>query len=330
MANAPIPFRGPLFVVGFPRSGTKLMRALLNQHPGVSLTLAESQFIPYVLKTFGASPALHDPLRLARFVKWFRSSTFYQTMQKAGYAFDEKNFVDTTDLNSWPAIFESLLRQFGARPHCPGTIWGDKTPGYLRHLTPLKRLFPAAKFIHMIRDPRDYCLSVRESWGKHPLRAAHRWQETMRHTRDDAAHLQGDYLEVAYEALVTQPEAVMRDVSAFIGCAYDPRMIELGLSPEDVGSTRGQYGIVASNTQKYLTHFSPRDLRRIEQIVCDVAEPRYPCPRAQVARPLRRWQLSYYKLYDGVASLAYHMSKEHSVANGAKRLLRHYTQSGWR
>lgn len=330
MANALTSFHGPLFVVGLPRSGTKLMRALLNQHPRLSLTLAESQFIPYLLKIFGEYPALHEPRRLARFVKHFRRSTFYQTMQQAGYHFDEKTFVESADLNSWPAIFEYLFRHCGARPHRSDAIWGDKTPGYLSHLRLLKRLFPPAKFIHMIRDPRDYCLSIRESWAKHPLRAAHRWQEMIQKTRDDAARLQGDYLEVSYESLVIHPEAIMKEVSAFIECEYDPRMIVLGLSPEDRGSTRGQYGIVASNTQKYLTQFSPHDLRRIEQIVYDVAAPRYYCTYAEGARPLNRWWLSYYKLYDGVASLTYHMSKEHSVVDGAKRFIRHYTQSGWR
>lgn len=122
----------------------------------------------------------------------------------------------------------------------------------------------------------------------------------------------------------------MTEVSAFIGCGYDPRLIELGRSPEEFGSTRGRYGIVASNTQKYLTQFSPRELRRIEQIVCEVAEPRYPCPNAGGARPLNRWWRSYYKLYDGIASLSYHVYREHSLVNGAKRLVGHYMKSGWR
>ncbi len=142
--------------------------------------------------------------------------------------------------------------------------------------------------------------------------------------------MQGDYLEVFYESLVTHSEAVMREVSAFIGCAYDPEMIALGRSPEDRGSTRGQYGIVAHNTQKYLTQFSPRHLQRIEQIVCEVAEPRYRCTHAQTAIPLNRWQLFYYKFYDGMASLTYHMSKENSMVREGKRLIRHYIQSGWR
>jgi hypothetical protein len=330
MANAQTPFHGPLFIVGLPRSGTKLMRALLNQHPRVSLTLAESQFIPYFVRVFGEEPRLQEPRRLARFVKRFRRATFYQTMQKAGYQFDEQTFVETVDLNSWPAIFEGLFRQFGAKPHRSDVIWGDKTPGYLKHLAWLKGLFPAAKFIHMIRDPRDYCLSVRDSWGKHPLRAAHRWQKALRKARDEATLLQDDYLEVYYEALVTRPEDVMREVSALIGCTYDQRMIVLGRSPEDLGSTRGQYGIIAANTQKYLTRFSPRDLRQIEQIVCDTAEPRYRCANAARARPLNRYWLFYYKLYDGVASLRYHMSKQQSVVEGARRLIRHYRQSGWR
>ncbi len=105
MAYEQASFCGPLFIVGLPRSGTKLMRTLLNQHPNISLTLAESHFIPYFLKTFGEEPNLQEPSRLARFLKHFRRATFYKTSQKFGYQFDEKAFTETVDLNSWPAIF---------------------------------------------------------------------------------------------------------------------------------------------------------------------------------------------------------------------------------
>ena len=64
-------FLGPVFIVGMPRSGTTLMRALLNQHPRVSLALTESHFIPYFIKSFGDPP----PLEYAR-----QGRAFHQTV----------------------------------------------------------------------------------------------------------------------------------------------------------------------------------------------------------------------------------------------------------
>jgi hypothetical protein len=127
-SDAQTSFQGPLFIVGMPRSGTKLMRALLNQHPRISLTLAESHFIPYFIKKFGTPPPFEDPDKLQRFVETFLRTAFFRTMQRAGYEFNRQEFMRQAPQASWSAIFEYLLRQFGAKPARPDVIWGDKTP----------------------------------------------------------------------------------------------------------------------------------------------------------------------------------------------------------
>ena len=85
-------------------------------------------------------------------------------------------------------------------------IWGDKTPNYLLYLPLLKTLFPKAKFVHIIRDVRDYCLSINAAWQKNPYRAAQRWHDSIKKCRKDGKTLpQGDYMEINYEALIDDP-----------------------------------------------------------------------------------------------------------------------------
>ena len=95
------------------------------------------------------------------------------------------------DMESWfqgitkwdyAGVVEAYYKQYAENKHAQ--IWGDKTPGYLSHIPLLKRLYPQAKFIHIIRDVRDYCLSIHKAWNKNILRAAQRWSDDIMMVRD--------------------------------------------------------------------------------------------------------------------------------------------------
>ncbi len=324
-------FLGPVFIVGMPRSGTTLMRALLNQHPKISLDLTESHFIPHFVSTFGDPPALHTPAQLDRFINQFHQTVFYQNLSQQGYTFGAKDLSQHADLNSWASIFECILRHFSPKPDQPDAIWGDKTPGYLKHISLLKQHYPEAKFLHIIRDPRDYCLSARQSWGKSIYRAAHRWQATLSRARQVGQTLGDAYLEVTYESLLGHTEHVMGRIAAFLECDYHPSMAQIGLSPEDTGSTTGKYGIVKDNTDKYRQHLSPREIERIEEIVCRcMVELDYKMENDVTFRPLNQVERLAYKMHDGIPTLKHHIFLSKSISKGVKRLFKHYSISSWR
>jgi hypothetical protein len=315
-----------------PRSGTKLIRALLNQHPSISITLAESHFIPYFVNKFGNPPQFKSKDDLYRLVKVFLNTSFFITMKKKhGYFLDIEDFINNVNYSSWGSIFEFLFKKFGSKRQDEDVIWGDKTPGYINHLPLLKDLFPSCRFIHMIRDPRDYCLSVRKSWGKNMYRAAYRWQEAVGRACIYGRALQQDYLEIHYEKLLDDPEKTMKSVAAFLECAYNNSMIKIGLSHEDVGETKGKYGIVKNNTQKYIAHLTQKEIRRIEEIVCKVSNIlEYLVENNIKTRQLTKTQLAMYKIYDGFASINYHIQKENNLQKGLKYFINHYTKSSWR
>jgi hypothetical protein len=129
------------------------------------------------------------------------------------------------------AIYEIHAEQQG-KPR-----WGDKTPMYMRHLPLLRRLFPSAQYVHLIRDGRDAALSFLsmpegiafETWA-HPRSVAEFacvWRTEVaaarRHGRRVGA---GRYLEIRYEDLVKGAEAVLRRVCAFAGLPYESAMTE--------------------------------------------------------------------------------------------------------
>ena len=115
--------------------------------------------------------------------------------------------------------------------------WGDKTPLYMQHLDLLERLFPDARFVHLIRDGRDAALSflsvpaglMTEGWG-HPRDAAGfacQWATEVASARELGARVGGQrYRELRYEALVADPEGELRTVCAFAGLEFDPAMLD--------------------------------------------------------------------------------------------------------
>jgi hypothetical protein len=327
----PSGFCGPLFIVGMPRSGTKLIRALLNQHPAINLTLAESQFIPYFVYKFGNPPGFRGRADLEYFIRELQQTTFFLSMSKAGVSFEYGKFLQNVDYTKWSAIYEYVFRNFGAKGTTVGTIWGDKTPGYINHMPLLKELFSDAKFLHIVRDPRDYCLSVRKSFKKSIYRAAARWRQGVDCAHRFGAKLGQDYREVRYELLIEQPVSTMAQVSSFIGVGFDERIVHLASAPEDLGDAKGHGKIVTDNKGKYLTQLTAKEIKRIEEIVCDVAESVGYRLENQVAyRALNPFVLAILKVHDGVASLRHHVVAESGFAKGAKRLFNHYKRSSWR
>jgi hypothetical protein len=324
-------FCGPLFIVGMPRSGTKLVRALLNQHPQINLTLAESHFIPYFVKKFGNPPPFRSRAALQPFVRELQQTAFFSTMSKAGSALDPSTFLQNVDYTTWSAIFEEVFRHFGSKRATADTVWGDKTPGYINHLLLLKDLFPSAKFLHVVRDPRDYCLSIRKSFKKSIYRAAVRWQQGVGKAHRYGARLGEDYREMRYELLLEQPTVTMSEVSSFIGVPYDDRIVDLASAPEDLGDAKGHSEIVRNNKGKYLNQLSSVEIMRIEEIVCDVAESvGYRLDSIAAHKPLNPMSLAILKLRDGIASLRHHVVAEGQFSRGAQHFFHHYLRSSWR
>jgi hypothetical protein len=116
---------------------------------------------------------------------------------------------------------------------------GEKTPGYVRSITTLHSLWPRARFIHILRDGRDVCLSILAwrradraagrfpTWAEDPvMTTAFFWDWNVRLGRERGAALGAElYREVSYEALVTQPADECAVLCQFLHLPYDGNML---------------------------------------------------------------------------------------------------------
>jgi hypothetical protein len=116
---------------------------------------------------------------------------------------------------------------------------GNKTPAYVRSIPGLHALWPEAKFVHIIRDGRNVCLSVTNwdkadrnagryaTWEEDPVSTtALWWERKARLGRESGASLEPElYHEVRYEKLVSRPEEELADLCDFLEISYDNAML---------------------------------------------------------------------------------------------------------
>jgi len=113
----------------------------------------------------------------------------------------------------------------------------ETTPHTLLHMDMVARLFPQGRFIHVVRDGRDVVSSLMQrDWVdpatgekvwccKDTESAADYWAHVVDAIRAHGENVPGRYLEVQYEHLVSHPEAVIRQVLAFLGEPWDPAVL---------------------------------------------------------------------------------------------------------
>ena len=292
-------FEGPLFVVGMPRSGTKLLRGLLNEHSRIGIPLNETEFLPHWLRLWSSFGDLSNEVVFAAFYEEVIGSIYFvHRLEEHGQRISAADWhARCTDFTP-AAVFEALLRHDAEVD--PGAIWGDKSPGYLAHLPLLKEAFPAARFVHIIRDARDYCMSMKQAFGKSTTRAAQRWQDRIALVRAQSAAFDGDYIEVRYEDLVGQPEPHLRRLCDFLGLPFEPGMLTLSRATENIGSAKGERRIEATNTEKWRTQMPDRQRVLVERLAGEVLRSLdYPVTetgRCQVSRP----HMLALQAYDGL------------------------------
>ncbi len=212
----------PFFVVGCSRSGTTMLRLILNRHPDLAIP-PESHFLVPLLDTYPADSLL-SPAEVAAVVRAIvehpRFAAWHTTADELAAACESQSVPTLATLID--TVFRLEIGVTG-KPR-----WGDKTPEYCSHLGRLHQLFPAASFIHIVRDGRDVSNSLRDrTWyGWTELQRARHWTRTVRDAESAGRRIgSAQYLRVSYEDLVLSPESTIRSVCDFLHVDVHPSML---------------------------------------------------------------------------------------------------------
>jgi hypothetical protein len=204
------------FIVGVGRSGTTLLRLMLDAHPQLAIP-SETHFLEAVIRR--ERQASLTPVELRDLMigapTWANLATDAASLDAVLQA-----LVPFSTSDGVRAFYKLYARK------SMKTRWGDKTPPYRALMPEIANLLPEAHFIHVIRDGRDVALSYRGLWfgpGDDVARAARFWRDEVEAARR-AGRLLPHYLEVRYEDLITRPDDTLETVCMYLDLSFDARM----------------------------------------------------------------------------------------------------------
>jgi hypothetical protein len=290
----------PIYVVGTKRSGTTLLQAALGAHPNIAGP-PETHFVFRIAELADYYGDLADDARLRRAVH-----EALDTVLLAPLELDEEEiFERASGDRTYAGLFDALMTTFAARSG--KHRWSDKTPD--QNAAGAWSLFPDARVVHIIRDPRDVVASRDETpiIDSEDVRELASWWRTFNLDNISAGAAAGPrrYLRIRYEDLVSDPEVTLRLVCAFVGEDYDPSMIDERRDTDAVSAVawwqrRAREPIDPSRVGRHEQTLSRRQRAVVAAIVHrDLPALGYPAPaRRQVAlghalnalaaRPVRR------------------------------------------
>ena len=322
-----------IFILGAPRSGTKLLRHLLNNHSDISLG-HEGNYIPVFVRRFGIDADLSQRSVQQKIYQEFSRTAFYTTQIKDnGIELSATAFMDALASRegqelpiTWSSIFEVLLRAYGPKPEA--RIYGDKSHGYMdaATLTLLRTVLDDVRFIFIVRDPRDQALSALKTWGRHPLRSAHHWLSVARSAERLGFDAAPDVITVRYEDLTDNTGEALKRLCTFLQVPYEPDMAALK-GPAEREIRGRQLKSVTKQHAKYRNALSARVVKSVSEITLPyLARYGYPDEGATRHRTLTPTRLRLMSLSDGFATLQFHM-KEKGWLKGASYYLRRHFES---
>jgi len=262
----------PVLVLGVRRSGTTLLRVMLDRHSELAVP-DESYFVPQLadrhLRHVDPDEFVDDLRRIDTLAEW-----------------DVPLERVRARLTDGMPIGAAIATVYAVYAEAHGkSRWGDKTPMYMQNLRLLERLFPDALFVHLIRDGRDAALSflsmpkglMTEAWMQ-PRDAAgfaSQWRAEVKAALRLGRRV-GDerYLEVRYEDLVGDVESVLRRISTFARLPYEPAMADYA-GNVDVSTKPHQQSLKRPPTaglRDWRLQMSPEDVSAFDRVAGDLLD----------------------------------------------------------
>jgi hypothetical protein len=192
-----------VFICGALRSGTTLLRIMVNDHPALQ-NPGEMDFL-FECPGEGERQSAYDA--------YFRELSHNRVFSKLGLKID-------------PALrSRALIRDFVAQLQKPGQRLSINIH---RHFDRIPEFFPNARYVHLLRDPRDVAKSsIGMGWAGNVFYGVNHWIASERDFERLAAKVPPTRVHrMRNEDLVRSPERELKALCAFFGVAYDPAMLD--------------------------------------------------------------------------------------------------------
>jgi hypothetical protein len=215
MLMLPVPF-----IVGVPRSGTTMLRLMLDAHSELAIP-PKTMFLNLFLRSNCKQLSIHEFVyQLADSPRW------------AVFGFEHDELINSMGaiLKKSSANIPELIRShYQAYAQKQGkTRWGGEKSGIqLKSMLEISLVLPEAHFIHIIRDARSVVLSLKKAYftkNRNVVALANNWVTSITKAREKAQKLP-HYVEIKYEDLVLSTELNLQSICKFIDLPYQSSML---------------------------------------------------------------------------------------------------------
>jgi hypothetical protein len=209
-----------IFMIGEQRSGSNLLRLMLEQHPRIT-----APHPPHILQRMMPLLSVYGDLN--------NDASFRQLIDDVcelihrnpvpwdAVELDEEEIFNRCTERSLVAVYGSVMDLYAEVEKADH--WVCKSMQNVRWLIDLERYFNEPFYIYLYRDPRDVCLSFTKAvvGEKHPYFITKKWTELQRLCLDARKRVgSGRFYSLSYEALVTNPDLELHKLMTFLGLDY--------------------------------------------------------------------------------------------------------------
>ncbi|MFO8231557.1 MAG: sulfotransferase [Longimonas sp.] len=264
----------PIFVVGASRSGTTLLRLMLNAHPSIAIPDELSYF-----SLVGTLPTpWNAPLDAGRYVKLVDG--FLDQNEPVLTGVDRaalRRAMLTHPAHTIRTPYAVALDHWATAQSKP--IWGEKTPHNFFFVPELHEMFPSARFIHLVRDPRAAVHSMNgfKRCVSNTVINATNWRTFM---QQGAAVLEATVpahqrITIRFEDLTSNPDFVLQQLCSFLDISFHSDMLSFHetshqyMHPvfEKLGGAQTVTRPVNTDTKaRWTTEMAPADIATVEHI----------------------------------------------------------------
>ena len=214
------------FLLGSGRSGTTLLRSILNESPQVCIPPESHGAIPNAVKRYYMNGnkdwpelvtlLLHEFERHENFSFWkINMCDLKQTLFKTSYS--ERSVA---------TIVNSIFNAYREYNCVTANLVGDKTPFNSLRLKWICKLYPSAKYLFVLRDPRGVVASFKASkLNERTEEVSMRWGASLKAFEKMEKKSPESTLLIRYEDLISKPEEVSLSIFKFLNIDFDPKYI---------------------------------------------------------------------------------------------------------
>lgn len=268
----------PIQIIGTQRSGSNLLRLMLNQ-----LTEVAAPHPPHILKTFVPLLDLYGDLAMddnfVRLVKDVCDFVKLNPVRWTGFTPDcQLIFERTQSARNIFSIFQSIYSSYALSKG--SRFWCCKSLANVHYAHEMHAEGIRPYYIYLYRDGRDVALSFKKIMvgEKHTYYQAVQWKNDQEQSLKIAGDLGPDrVIPVAYEDLIAHPKTVLSRICSFLGISFRPQVLEYFKSQDSHETARSgemwqnvTRPVISNNTQKYLKELSAEDVLIFESVAGDI------------------------------------------------------------